>query len=42
MLHRNKHKNRSKFQTLTIIMAILMAFFTLAGIIMPVVQGMMN
>lgn len=30
------HKKKSKFQTLTIVMAILMAVVTLAAIILPV------
>lgn len=35
---KRKHKKRSIFQNITIVMAVLMAIITLAGIIMPLIQ----
>lgn len=37
---RRKHKKKSFFQKLTIVMALLMAIITLAGIIAQVMQGL--
>lgn len=39
---KRKHKKKSGFQRLTIIMAVLMAFITLAGIVCSILPNLLN
>lgn len=39
---KRKHKKKSGFQKLTIVMAVLMAFITLAGIICSILPNLLN
>lgn len=39
---KRKHKKRSKFQVLTIVMAFLMALITILGVVMAIVPNLMN